>query len=339
MKTQLIKINSSNKNKVLSIAADLIKKGDVVAFPTETVYGLGANALDENAVKKIFVAKGRPNDNPLIVHISNINQLNELVEFVPKKAEILIKKYWPGPLTIVMKKSFKIPMCITGGLNTVAIRMPSDNNALELIKKSGCPIAAPSANSSTKPSPTMAKHVMNDLNGKIPLIIDGGKCKVGLESTVIGLSNDKAILFRPGKITKEEIGRLIGKVDLPCEQSKIPSSPGMKYKHYSPKAKITLVEAKINTNKKETDFLNVVKKFSLNESNDLIGIISFTKRVGFENEFFFNKSVNLYAKNLFFVLREFDKRGLKKIIVEGVNDNGFGLALMNRLRKASSKII
>ncbi|OQA31564.1 MAG: Threonylcarbamoyl-AMP synthase [archaeon ADurb.Bin336] len=339
METKLIKINLTNKNKVLSIASDLIKKGEVVAFPTETVYGLGANALDENAVKKIFIAKGRPNDNPLIVHISDIKQLNELVEFVPKEAEILIKKYWPGPLTIVMKKSKRVPSCITGGLNTVAIRMPNNTIALGLIKKAGVPIAAPSANSSTKPSPTLANHVLNDLNGKIPLIIDGGKCKVGLESTVLGLSNGKAVLYRPGKITKEELEKIIGEVELPSGQIKVPSSPGMKYKHYSPKAEVILIEAKIDANESKDNFLGNVKKIGLNEDSNLIGVISFTKKIGFKNEFFFNNDVNLYAKNLFFALREFDKRGVEKIIVEGILDEGFGLAVMNRLRKAASKII
>lgn len=345
MKTELIKINLKNRNEILLQAAELIKKGEVVAFPTETVYGLGANAFDENAVKKIFVAKGRPSDNPLIVHISDLKQLNELVEVVPKKAELLMKKFWPGPLTIVMKKSSKVPMCITGGLNTVAVRMPSNKTALELIKKAGVPLAAPSANSSTKPSPTTAQHVLFDLDGKIPLIIDGGNCDIGVESTVIGLANEKPILFRPGKVTLEELIKVLGEVDYskPINHSDsnskiVPSSPGMKYKHYSPKAELTLVEAKVKGDK-ELDFLTEVETFSLNENFELIGVISFTKKVGFENEFFFNKNIDLYAKELFSSLRELDKRGVKKIIVEGVIDNNFGLAVMNRLRKAASKII
>ncbi len=338
MKTDLVKINSKNKNSVLVRAADLIKKGELVAFPTETVYGLGANAFDENAVKKIFVAKGRPNDNPLIVHISDLKQLNELVECVPPKAKQLMKKFWPGPLTIVMKKSAKVPMCITGGLNTVAVRMPSSKIALELIKKSGFPLAAPSANSSTKPSPTMAKHVLEDLNEKIPLIIDGGNCDIGVESTVIGLAGEKPILFRPGKVTLEELTKVLGGIDSAkpiSATNSTPQSPGMKYMHYAPKAYLILVESKLGKN----DFSTEVATLSLNENPDLIGVISFSKKVGFENEFFFNKDIDLYAKELFSALRELDSRGVKKIIVEGIIDTNFGLAVMNRLRKAASKII
>ncbi len=346
MKTQLIKVTSKNKNEVLTRAAELIKKGEVVAFPTETVYGLGANAFDENAVKKIFIAKGRPSDNPLIVHISDLKQLNELVETVPPKAKQLMKLFWPGPLTIVMKKSAKVPMCITAGLNTVAVRMPSNKLALELIKKAGVPIAAPSANSSTKPSPTMAKHVLFDLDGKIPMIIDGGNCDIGVESTVIGLAGEKPVLFRPGRVTLEELRKVLGEVDYPksitpssSNAKLILSSPGMKYKHYAPKAELTLVEAKIKGDKKELDFTTEVETFALNENPELIGVISFTKRTGFENEFFFNKDIDLYARELFSSLRELDERGVEKIIVEGVSDSNLGLAVMNRLRKAASKII
>lgn len=341
MKTELIKINSKNKKEIISKASDLIKKGEIVAFPTETVYGLGANAFNDKAIQKIFVAKGRPSDNPLIVHISDLKQLNELVEFVPKKAKLLMKKYWPGPLTIVMKKSSLVPLSITAGLNTVAVRMPSNKIALELIKKAGFPLAAPSANSSTKPSPTMAKHVLDDLDGKIPLILDGGNCEIGVESTVVGLVSEKPILFRPGKITIEELTKVLGEIDYSKTITSsnlnvkiIPFSPGMKYKHYAPKAELILVEAKERVN-----FISEVTTISLNEKPNLIGIISFTKKVGFENEFFFNKNIDLYAKELFSSLRELDKRGVKKIIVEGVTDTNFGLAVMNRLRKAASKII
>jgi L-threonylcarbamoyladenylate synthase len=335
MKTQLIKVTSKNKREVILKATELIKKGEIVAFPTETVYGLGANAFDSNAVMKIFAAKGRPADNPLIVHISNLDQLKEVVEFVPKKAQILIKKYWPGPLTIVMKKSSKIPLSVTAGLDTVAVRMPSNKIALELIKRSNCPIAAPSANSSTKPSPTKAQHVMDDLNGKVPLILDGGKSKVGLESTVIGISEKRAVLFRPGKVTLEELTKLIGKIDLPSKQTgeknKVPSSPGMKYKHYAPKAELILIESKPNL-----DFSK--KVFELSDEKK-IGVISFKKKVGIGKEFYSNNDLEVYAKSLFSKLREFDAQGVELIIVEGVTDSGMGSAIMNRLRKAASKII
>ncbi len=341
MKTELIKVMSKNKAEVLSKAADLIKKGEVVAFPTETVYGLGANAFNDSAVQKIFIAKGRPSDNPLIVHISDLDQLNNLVEFVPENAKLLMKKYWPGPLTIVMKKSPLVPFSVTAGLDTVAVRMPSNKIALELIKKAGVPLAAPSANSSTKPSPTMAKHVMDDLNGKIPLILDGGNCDIGVESTVIGLAGEKPILFRPGKVTLEELKKVLGEVDSAkpvlnslSSSSSVPSSPGMKYKHYAPKAELVLVEAV-----KGNDFSREVATLTLNNNSNSVGVISFTKEIGNENEFFFDKNIDLYAKELFSALRELDERGVKKIIVEGVIDTNFGLAIMNRLRKAASKII
>jgi L-threonylcarbamoyladenylate synthase len=329
-KTTLIKI-SSNKKKVLSSAGLLIKAGELVAFPTETVYGLGANALDEKAVAKIFVAKSRPADNPLIVHISKPSEINLLVTEVPTNAKKLMKKFWPGPLTIVLKKSNIVPDIVTAGMPSVAIRMPSNKIALELIKSSGVPIAAPSANTSTKPSPTTAMHVFEDLNGRIPLIIDGGKCEVGLESTVVDLSGDKPIILRPGKITLEQIEKVIGKTSVHSIKTKLSlaPSPGMKYRHYSPKAKVIL----LTNQKKIGEFISNLKP------NNKFGVLSFSKELCVKNEVFFDNNLEKMAQELFGKFREFDNLGISYILVEAVPEKGMGLALMNRLRKASSKII
>lgn len=335
MKTELIKVTQKNKKEIISKAADLIKKGEVVAFPTETVYGLGANAFNDKAIQKIFIAKGRPSDNPLIVHISDLKQLNELVEVVPKKAKLLMKKYWPGPLTIVMKKSLLVPLSVTAGLNTVAVRMPSNKIALELIKKSGFPLAAPSANSSTKPSPTMAKHVMDDLNGKIPLILDGGTCDIGVESTVIGLVGEKPILFRPGKVTLEDLKKVLGEIDSAkpalnsaSVSSSAPSSPGMKYTHYAPKAKVFLFSTK-------KELLSLIKKESsvfAEKKCLLLGINHFGLNGCKEITF---KDVKEYTKNVFSKFREADEQKYDIIFVQKVKEEKLGLALMNRLKKSS----
>lgn len=345
MKTELIKVGAKNKKSVIFKASNLIRAGEVVAFPTETVYGLGANAFNENAVAKIFIAKGRPADNPLIVHIFDINQLKDLVEEIPLNAKKLMKEFWPGPLTIILKKSSKVPSIVTAGLDSVAVRMPRDKIALDLIKQSNFPIAAPSANSSTKPSPTNAQHVLNDLNGKIPLILDGGKCKVGLESTVISLVGEVPTILRPGKITPKQIEKVIGQVRVHSTNSEknenlangvAPLSPGMKYKHYSPKAELILILPK-----KDFDFNGELKKLKLKGK---VGVLSFTKKIGSnennicEEEICFERNLNKMAHELFDCLREFDKKQMDFIVVEGVSEKEMGLALMNRLKKAASKI-
>ncbi len=336
--TKLIKVNPKNFFSCeLEPAIKLLQSGEVLAFPTETVYGLGANAFDKNAVKKIFKAKNRPADNPTIVHICDEKQLSEVVDGVPKIAQKLIDEFWPGPLTLVLKKSDRIPFEATAGLDSVAVRMPSSSIALALIKESGFPIAAPSANSSTKPSPTTAKHVLNDLDGKIPLIIDGGDCEVGLESTVISLIELTPILLRPGKISVKEIEDVVGKIIVPesvhdTSKVKVAHSPGMKYKHYSPNAEVVLVlpSTEANVFAKKALELGKDKKF---------GVISFSKKVGVKNEFYCNSNQEVFAKELFKVFREFDSKGIELIIVEGIAEEDLGLAIMNRLRKAASRVI
>ncbi|MBS3086231.1 threonylcarbamoyl-AMP synthase [Candidatus Pacearchaeota archaeon] len=312
MKTEIIKINSRNP-EVYKIreAANIIINGGLVAFPTETVYGLGANVFNKNAVKKIFIAKGRPQDNPLIVHVSEMKQINSLVSEIPYNAKKLMKKFWPGPLTIIIKKSKLVPDIVTCGLDSVAIRMPKNKIALKLIEQSKCPIAAPSANLSGKPSPTTAEHVIDDLNGKIDKIIDGGKVNIGLESTIIDLTQNPPIILRPGKITHKQIEKIIGKVQKNKKEFiKKPKSPGMKYKHYSPNAKVIIV-------KKENEIKEVYKKYSDKKIKQL--------KYGSEIEM---------AKNLFKDFRDADKKCYEIIVVEEVEDKEFGCAIMDRLRKA-----
>lgn len=248
MKTLLIKINPNNpeENKIQK-AAKIIKNGGLVAFPTETVYGLGANVFNTNALKKIFKAKCRPFDDPLIVHIADKNDIFKLAKRIPNKTLKLINKFWPGPLTIIVEKSKLVPKIVTAGLKTVAIRMPNNKIALEIIKQSGVPIAAPSANSFSKPSPTSARHVFNDLKNKIPLIIDGGETQIGLESTIVSLSKRHPIILRPGKITSQEIAKIFGKIEIFSGATNKALAPGMKYKHYAPNAHVVLVKSK-NTN-------------------------------------------------------------------------------------------
>ena len=235
--------------KDFETAIQLLKEGQLVAFPTETVYGLGGNALDETAAKRIYEAKGRPSDNPLIVHIADIKDLEELAVDIPEAAYKLADAFWPGPLTMILKKSEIVPLSTSGGLSTVGIRMPSDPIASMLIKESGLYIAAPSANSSGRPSTTKAEHVIEDLSGKISMIIDGGAVDIGLESTIVDLSGEKALILRPGFITREQLMDVIGDVDYDKAVLKreanpniVAKAPGMKYKHYAPKGELTIYE-------------------------------------------------------------------------------------------------
>lgn len=315
---RVIKINSREPEKSkIKKAATLIKKGEVVAFPTETVYGLGANAFDEEAVKKIFILKGRPQDNPLIVHVSSLKQLKLVAGEIPSKAKILMRKFWPGPLTIILNKKESVPEIVTAGLQTVAVRMPSNKIALELIKQTG-PIAAPSANISGKPSATTAEHVKEDFKEKIKIILDGGKTQIGLESSVIDLTTKNPVLLRPGKITKEEIEKAIGKIKI-AKTSKKPKSPGMKYKHYSPSVPVILT-----TNPK----LEIEKH---KKGGKKVAAICFAK-CGADEEYN-PKDLEDYAKNLFYLFRKFEKKN-DAIIVEKVSEKGIGRAILNRIKKA-----
>lgn len=324
-----------NRESVLE-AAELLKYGELVAIPTETVYGLAANALNENAVRNIFRAKGRPQDNPLIVHIASMKMLPPLVREIPDTAKELAERFWGGPLTMIFPKSEKIPSVTSGGLDTVAVRMPSSEAAREIIRRCGFPLAAPSANLSGKPSPTTARHVFEDMNGKIPLIIDGGECAVGVESTVVCFKDEKIHILRPGGITAEMLSDF-GEVEVDKAVTAQPEkdervlSPGMKYKHYSPKADVYVINAHGKA------FEEYCAKRSRYE-NKLIALgAGVTERGAFLD---YGKTPEIQARRLFSLLRKADELGAKTVLVEMPERNGMGLAVYNRLlRAAGFKVI
>lgn len=340
--TKIIKINPHNPEiEKIKEAAEIIKNGGTVAFPTETVYGLGANALADKAIEKIFLAKGRPQDNPLIIHISSIDQLNNLVESIPDRAYPLMDRFWPGPLTLIFNRTKIVPDRITGGLSTVAIRMPSHNIALELIKYSELPIAAPSANTSGKPSPTNSSHVIHDLLGKVDMIIDGGSTGIGLESTVLDISGEIPIILRPGGVTIEDLLTILPKVEYDkaleiTDREIVPKSPGQKYKHYSPDARLIIVKGEVDEIIQKTN--NLYSKY---ESKGMkVGIIA-TKQT---YDKYKGKNIIIagdrnmpetIGASLFNILREFDELKVDIIIAEGVEEKGIGKAIMNRMRKAA----
>ncbi len=318
----------------LKVAARLIVEGKLVAFPTETVYGLGADALNERAVRRIFEAKGRPADNPLIIHIAESEWLFELAREVPEVALRLAERFWPGPLTLVLPKGEKVPSVTTGGLDTVAVRMPAHPIALELIRLSGRPIAAPSANISGKPSPTEADHVVDDFYGRIECIIDGGPTPIGVESTVLDLTGEVPVLLRPGGLPLEDIERVIGRVDVhPAVKGievNLAKAPGMKYKHYSPNAQVILVEGPREAVRRKME--EIVKEF---RSRGLkVGVMA-TEKYDADAFFHLGESIEEVARNVFRALRELDKAGVDVILAEGIEERGLGLAVMNRLRKAA----
>ena len=334
-----LKIDPDNidSNKVKT-AAQIIKNGGLVVFPTETVYGLGANALDPDAVKRIFEAKGRPPDNPLIVHVSNVNMLEEAVDLsrlTPEQIEWvnrLTDRFWPGPLTLVLPKNSKVPEVVTAGLDTVAVRMPNHPVALALIEEAGVPIAAPSANRSGRPSPTRPEDVDVDVD----CIIDGGPTEIGLESTVLLLDTEPVIL-RPGKVTPEELSEVLGKrVGLSGGGAGRPRSPGMKYRHYSPEAEVILVhpgdkDRILNVCEKVRDKRVVVMCTSEETYNKVCHEIeSMDAEV-----VLLGKTLDEVAHNLFNRLRWADREGFDVVIVEGVEEEGIGIAIMNRLKKAA----
>ena len=322
----------STSERDIAPAGEIIRNGGLVAFPTETVYGLGANALDENAVKSIYKAKGRPSDNPLIVHVAEKSDIAPLVKEITPRAQALIDAFFPAPLTIILKKSDIVPDVTSGGLDTVAVRMPENETARKLIKASGVPIAAPSANTSGLPSPTKAEYVIDDMSGKIDAIIDGGDCEYGVESTVITLATDVPTILRPGAITKEMLEEVIGKVNLSpavlesIGEDETAASPGMKYKHYSPKARIVIVNA---DKKRYEEFVNSRKNaFALCFDGDDITIPHIT--FGKEND------PLSQAKELFDSLRQLDKMGAKKVYARIPDKSGVGMAVYNRMIRAAA---
>jgi len=337
MKTKILEINSNNINlSKIKESARIIKVGGLVAFPTETVYGLGADAFNPQAVAKIFEAKNRPLDDPLIVHISEREEIFKLAKDVPDTAVELTDKFWPGPLTLVLRKSKSLPDIVTAGLDTVAIRMPANEIALSLIKESRTAIAAPSANLFGRPSPVNSQHVIDDLDGKIDMIIDGGKTRVGVESTVLDLTQNIPSILRPGGVSIERLKEVIEEIKI-CKSDKI-LSPGMYPRHYSPKAKVMLVEGngKIQVEKVK----NLASRF--NSQGCSLGILAKEEHSNKYDSFKVKtigpeKDLTIYAANLFSVLREFDKEGTDIIVAEGVKEEGLGLAIMDRLRKAAGE--
>lgn len=334
MITKVIKISSEKDFDLLLEPARCLANGGLVVFPTETVYGLGANALLSSSVKKIFDAKGRPSDNPLIVHVSNKRQASEVVREIPFAAEQVMNNMWPGPITLVMPRAKCVPDSVTAGLDTVAVRFPSHPIAQKLIELAGVPVAAPSANTSGKPSPTKASHVLEDLNGKVDYIIDGGSCNVGLESTVLDTTCEPAQILRPGGASKEQLEEVLGEVIYDpglTVSGAIPKSPGMKYKHYAPKAQMTIVEGK---NPKQ-EVIRLLE--SAHADGKKVGILA----CGFNDykaDFIFDggRSAREYAANLFDALRELDLRGADVIIAElPFGESGIEPAIRNRIYKAA----
>lgn len=344
MKTEIIKINREQfEESELTKAAEYLRAGKLVAFPTETVYGLGGNAFDVTAAARIYAAKGRPSDNPLIVHIADISALEQLAAEVPETAYTLAEAFWPGPLTLILKKSGKVPKTTTGGLNTVAVRMPSDEIASALIRLSGVFVAAPSANVSGRPSTTKAEHVIKDLDGKIDMIIDGGASRIGLESTIVDLTGGVPLILRPGYITAEILAEVLGEVQfdealLKHSQSEpiVAKAPGMKYRHYAPRAPLYIIEGR------SEDVVRYINAEAVKNAAEgkITGILATeeTKKL-YKGGMVFcagaREDGETIASVLFDTLRGFDETGANVIYSESFADNPLGTAIMNRLLKAA----
>ena len=331
MQTKVVKIDSANiDDAAMKEACDLIRAGELVAFPTETVYGLGADALHPEASKKIYAAKGRPSDNPLIVHISKFEDLVSIAREVPPQAKKLADAFWPGPLTMIVWKNDRVPYETTGGMDTVAIRMPKHPVALRLIEGSGCLIAAPSANTSGKPSPTEASHVALDMDGRIPMILDGGPVGIGIESTIVDLSEETPMILRPGYITQEMLQEVLGEkvcMDpgiIASDSTRKPKAPGMKYKHYAPKADLVLVEGETDKEQlgQKVGVIATDETFLRYEADHVVSIGA-------------REDEDAIARHLYKILREFDDWNVDAIYSESFATPRIGQAIMNRLLKAA----
>lgn len=347
MDTVIKKLNVENIDKeVIKEAGDVIRRGGLVAFPTETVYGLGADGMDGAAAAKIYEAKGRPSDNPLILHISDISMLDDIVTEIPQTAKLLMDKFWPGPMTLIFKKKEQVPYGTTGGLNTVAVRFPSHKVALELIREAKTPIAAPSANTSGRPSPTEASHVIEDMNGRIDMILDGGQVGIGIESTIIDVTQEVPMILRPGYITRAMVSEVIGEVALDkvvvakstdeLGTDYAPKAPGMKYRHYAPKAELTMFEGQLS---KVIDKINVLAS-EAKELGKSVGIIATDEtkdmyKVGKIVSIGSRKDEESIARGLYGILRDFDQMNVDVIYSETFYNDDLGQAIMNRLIKAA----
>ncbi len=346
LQTEIVKIDKvSSQKEALQRAGEILRSGGLVAFPTETVYGLGANGLDGEACAKIYDAKGRPSDNPLILHVANRSMVDQIAAVIPPMAEKLMAAFCPGPITLIMKRRSIVPDRITGGLSTVGIRMPENDVARALIKEAGVPVAAPSANISGRPSPTTAESVARDMDGRIPLILDGGACHFGVESTIVDCTGSKAVILRPGAVTREMLAELLGEENVDLDpalvgEKVVPKAPGMKYTHYAPKAPLTLIEGmptrmarafrrEIERLQAEGHTVGVVASHEVLQ--DLQGIVADSLMADYGHQ----QDLPAIAANLYEALRSFDDKPADVLLGEGTVADGLGLAIMNRLHKAS----
>lgn len=334
-------IGNDTSKEAIERAGAVIRSGGLVAFPTETVYGLGGDALNAEASRKIYEAKGRPSDNPLIVHIADFSDLYRIAGYVPESAELLAQHFWPGPLTMILEKSGTVPSATTGGLSTVAVRFPNHPLALSFIRASGGYIAAPSANASGRPSPTEGRHVYEDLGGRIDMILDGGSVGIGLESTIVDLTADTPMILRPGYITEEMLLAVLGEVRSDKTMFDVsggvrPKAPGMKYKHYAPKGELSIVSG---DSEKVIQYINdniAVKK----KEGRRVGVIGTSETIGRyipcvrKNIGSRNDEAEI-ARNLYEILREFDEENVEYMYTEAFGTGGMGQAIMNRLLKAA----
>lgn len=342
MKTEIVKIDEEQiDQEAIARAGEILKRGGLVAFPTETVYGLGGDALNENSSRLIYAAKGRPSDNPLIVHITNMEALKKIVTEIPPAARKLAERYWPGPLTMIFHKSSAVPLATTGGLDTVAVRMPSHKTARAMIDAAGGYIAAPSANRSGRPSPTVARYVIEDLDGLVDMIIDGGEVNIGLESTIIDLTGEVPTILRPGYVTQDMLTETLGLVDvdrtiLDANSRQAPKAPGMKYRHYAPKGNLSIVEGEPE---RVVSYINE-RISALRKEGRKTGVIATDETVArYHGDDI--KSVGsrrdeeVIARHLFRILREFDDDNVEVMFTESFETAGIGQAIMNRLLKAA----
>ena len=342
MKTEIVNIDEEQiDQEAIARAGEILKRGGLVAFPTETVYGLGGDALNENSSRLIYAAKGRPSDNPLIVHITNMEALKKIVTEIPPAARKLAERYWPGPLTMIFHKSSAVPLATTGGLDTVAVRMPSHKTARAMIDAAGGYIAAPSANRSGRPSPTVARYVIEDLDGLVDMIIDGGEVNIGLESTIIDLTGEVPTILRPGYVTQDMLTETLGLVDvdrtiLDANSRQAPKAPGMKYRHYAPKGNLSIVEGEPE---RVVSYINE-RISALQKEGRKTGVIATDETVArYHGDDI--KSVGsrrdeeVIARHLFRILREFDDDNVEVMFTESFETAGIGQAIMNRLLKAA----
>jgi L-threonylcarbamoyladenylate synthase len=332
--TLVLKVNpEAPESSVIGRAAEIIRAGGLVAFPTETVYGLGADATNADAVNAIFKAKGRPQDNPLIVHVADREMLLRVAASVSEPADRLIEAFWPGPLTLVLKRNPNIPPEVSAGLDTIAVRMPRNRIALELIRRAGLPLAAPSANFSGGPSPTCAEHVRADLTGRVDLIIDGGKTNIGIESTVLDMTGHTPTILRPGWVTPSALRRVVSEVHSTGSEEGLKRSPGTRYRHYSPRARVILVESGATA--------EIAELCKREIANGLVGLIGHSEietddsviKVRLEN------NPAAYATAIYAAFRELDEKNVSSIVVEAIAEENEGAAVMDRLRRAASEVV